>query len=283
MKPWIEVTRPENALAAAVTTILGGVIASGAWDAGDRWPWLVRTAFAAALGVGAANAFNDARDAGADAVHRSDRPIPRGDLTPVQAVALAGVLAIGALVMVLGRADLIVLVVVGAVGSWAYSRRLQYLAAAKNVAVALMSALTVVGGALATVDSVPFAASLAAGALLSYVAAYEVISDFDDEPSDRRKGARTWAMLSPRSARTFVVACLFAVPVLQLAAAVAAQDQGRPTGGAVLAFAVTATLCGLLVATVVRPGAPAAVDWHRTDHLGKIGWLLVIPGMVTLV
>lgn len=281
VKPWIEIVRLKNALAAAGATILGGLIGAGAWDAGGRWLWLLRAGASAALGVAAANAFNDARDADADAARGLDRPICRGDLTVRQARVLAAALGLGSLVVVAGRQDLAYVVLLGIAVSYCYSWKLQYMAVAKNLTVAVMSAFTVLGGAIATVGRISTDVVLAAGPLFAYVAAYEVISDFDDVSIDQSKGASTWAMTRPMSARAFVVAALCATPGFYIVAAV--DRHGTPPPGILIAMGFLCALCGLLVGLVARSSNPAEVDWRRSDHVGKLGWLLVFPILGSLV
>ncbi len=92
MRAYLRLSRPLNSAMGAAGVAVAGVVAvrlDGA--AAAAWP-LAFAALAAALFTAAGNALNDYFDRETDKVNHPDRPIPRGEVTPDDALRFASVL-----------------------------------------------------------------------------------------------------------------------------------------------------------------------------------------------
>ena len=86
----LELARPGNAVAAGVLTFTGALIPSGAFlgpGAPDELRAVAAAVIATVAATGAGNAINDYFDREIDRINRPDRPLPRGAVTPREALA----------------------------------------------------------------------------------------------------------------------------------------------------------------------------------------------------
>jgi geranylgeranylglycerol-phosphate geranylgeranyltransferase len=187
----VELLRPGNAVAASVLTFTGGFVAAGA--AVVRPPTLgavLAAVVATAAATGAGNAINDYFDREIDRTNRPDRPIPRGAVSPREALGLAGGLFLVAVVAAAMLPPLAILIaVVNLVALVAYTELFKGLPGVGNLVVAYLTGSTFLfGGAAvgAPLDAVTLAV-LAGVATL----AREIVKDVEDIAGDRTAGLRT--------------------------------------------------------------------------------------------
>ena len=182
-----ELLRPTNAFAASILTGIGAFVAGGV----TAVPLLVTAAVAATfLGTGAGNAINDYFDREIDAHNRPDRPLPRGAVTPAQALwfsiacfaaAVALTLLLPLLAIAIALFNLVALV--------SYTQVFKGTPGAGNVLVGYLVGSTFLFGA-ATVGQLGPVLVLFALAALSTVAR-EIVKDVEDVDGDRAEGLNT--------------------------------------------------------------------------------------------
>lgn len=185
-----EMTRPGVPASGAVLTVIGAILA------GPRWPEAILAGVVAAGIVAAANVFNDRCDQQTDEINRPDRPLPSGRVSGnevdrvVLATGVAGV-AVAAAVSSSAAAAAGMLLVIAA----GYSLLARPLPLGGELTVAILFALTVIfGGAFAGRDLTGIHGA-AAGLILLFILAREILMGVKDRAGDRVAGYRTAAIM----------------------------------------------------------------------------------------
>lgn len=183
----LELMRPVNALAAGLLTFTGSFVAGGAFG---RPLAVVAAVVATVTATAAGNAVNDYFDRDVDRVNRPDRPIPRGTVTPREALrfsALLGVVAMVAAVLLPKVA--IAIAVVNLLALIAYTKLFKGLPGVGNVVVASLTGSTFLfgGAAVGDVFGAGTLAVLAGVATLTR----EIVKDVEDIAGDETEGLRT--------------------------------------------------------------------------------------------
>lgn len=204
-------------------------------------------------------ARNDAVDLAADRLNRPDRPIPAGRLSPRAAhgAAWLALLAAGALLALSSRgASSAGIAIAAAVALFTYSPWLKERGAAGPFAIALLTLLAVLWGA---VGSPRGERAFFPGLLAACVQwARECVKHLEDAPGDRAVGRKTWVVTSgaervTAAARLGLLAGLLLLPLPATA------------GGLDVRYLVTALpTAGLLI--VVALAALSA----RTPRYGRV-------------
>jgi geranylgeranylglycerol-phosphate geranylgeranyltransferase len=248
----LELTRPGNAVAAALLTFTGAFVAVGASvGGGPALSRVVGAVVATAAATGAGNAINDYFDREIDRVNRPDRPIPRGAVSARWAlgvavalflVAVAAAATLPALALAIALANLLALV--------AYTELFKGLPAVGNLVVAYLTGSTFLFGGAAVGDPLG-AATLAALAGVATLTR-EIVKDVEDLDGDRAAGLRTLpAVVGERRA----LAAGLAVLLVGLAASVLPYASG--TFGPAYLLAVVPADALMLHAAVRSFGDPA--------------------------
>ncbi|WP_254537558.1 geranylgeranylglycerol-phosphate geranylgeranyltransferase [Halomarina litorea] len=188
----LELTRPVNAVAAGVLTLIGAYV-SGA-DGGGLAAFPLQGAaavLATVLATGAGNAINDYFDRDIDAINAPDRAIPRGAVSPGGALFFSVVLFAGAVVLAL-TLPVLALAIAGfnLLALVAYTELFKGLPGVGNLLVAYLGGSTFLFGGAAVEGALATAATLAALAALSTFTR-EVIKDVEDLAGDREEGLNT--------------------------------------------------------------------------------------------
>jgi geranylgeranylglycerol-phosphate geranylgeranyltransferase len=184
----LELTRPVNAVAAGVLTFIGAFVAGGAFALPVETGAAVgATVFA----TGAGNAINDYFDREIDRINQPGRAIPRGAVTPREALVFSLALFAGAVVLaLLLPLAAIAIAVVNLVALVAYTKVFKGLPGAGNVVVAYLGGSTFLfGGAAVDVlnEAVVVLFALAAISTLTR----EIVKDVEDIAGDREEGLNT--------------------------------------------------------------------------------------------
>jgi geranylgeranylglycerol-phosphate geranylgeranyltransferase len=197
----LQLIRPHNAIAAALSTGVGFYMARGTGP-----PWLL--IFAVSLAAAAGNTVNDVYDLAIDRVNKPGRPLPAGRIAVRGAIALYAILvaAAAALLPALGpEAGAWIAVWIVLLHWYSASLKRRYLAG--NLLVAAVSASAFLLGARVGGD---ISAGIVPGACaFLFVAGRELIKDCGDWCGDRLAGARTVAVVSGRRGASAAAAALF--------------------------------------------------------------------------
>lgn len=183
----LELTRPGNAIAAGLLTFVGAFVADGLTSA---------LAIAAAVGAtvlatGAGNAINDYFDRDIDRINRPDRAIPRGAVTPREALVFSLLLFAGAVVFALTLPLVaIAIAVVNLLALVAYTEFFKGLPGVGNLVVGYLGGSTFLFGGAAVGSLSGAVVVLFALAALSTVAR-EIVKDVEDVAGDRKEGLNT--------------------------------------------------------------------------------------------
>lgn len=270
-----ELARPGVPAAAATLAMIGAVLADA-----TRWPAMLLVALAGAAIVAAANLQNDRCDERADAINRPDRPLPSGRITgnevdrTVLALATIGVAALaplGAGATAVGASLLAI-----ATGAPLFVRRLPV---AGELTTALLFAVTVPFGGAVAGERLRAVHAVAAGLILLFVLAREVLMGVRDIPGDAAAGYRTVAV----AAGPDVAVTAFRVLMVGFAVAVVGSSLVSLSAGAlaVVLALVVAPVAGALWA-LRGQWSSALVDaaLHRTGLVfgtGLVPLLLLGP------
>lgn len=207
----LELTRPMNAIAAAVLTFIGAFVAGGVTGLSLE---VAAAVAATGLAVGAGNAINDYFDREIDRINQPDRAIPRGAVTPRGALWFSAVLFLAAVALALLLPVLaIAIAVINLIALVTYTEYFKGLPGLGNALVAYLVGSTFLFGAAAVgeLQSVVVLALLAGTATLTR----EIIKDVEDIDGDREEGLNTLPIaIGPRRA-------LWVAAVLLVAAALA--------------------------------------------------------------
>lgn len=201
----LELTRPVNAVAAGVLTLIGAFVAGGLFES----PIPAATAAGATVfATGAGNAINDYFDREIDRINQPGRPIPRGAVSPRGALGFSLALFAGAVVLALTLPTLaIAIAIVNLLLLVAYTQLFKGLPGVGNAVVAVLGGSTFLFGGAAV-------GNVAAPGVLFVLAALstftrEVIKDVEDLAGDREEGLNTLPIaLGERPALWVGVACL---------------------------------------------------------------------------
>jgi 4-hydroxybenzoate polyprenyltransferase len=255
-----ELARPGVPAAAAALTAIGALLAGAA-----RWSDVVLVALATAAIVAAANLQNDRCDERADTLNRPDRPLPSGRITGnevdrvVLGLAVVGIAALAPLGAAAAAAGAALLAV--ATGGPLVVRRWPV---AGELTTALLFASTVPFGGAVAGEGLRAVHGVAAGLILLFVLARELLMGVRDIPGDAAAGYRTVAVAAgPRAA-------VSAFRVLMVGFAVAAVGPYLipPSVGALVVVLplVVVPVAAALRALRGRDPSRAAVDaaLHRT-------------------
>jgi geranylgeranylglycerol-phosphate geranylgeranyltransferase len=226
LKGYVELLRPHNLLVAALTTLIGYVVAC---RAGHVCPWqpYLYAALAVALVAAGGYVINDYYDVEADAVSKPWRPIPSGRVGRREALLLALFLFLAGFAVSLPLGPVAAFfVAVNILSVYAYSWYAKKTGFVGNVVVALNSAATILMGALAccayTGVECPLVALVPAGIAFGLVLGREVVKGIEDYHGDKVKCYMTLAVRwgPVRAARTAAVllAAVIALSPLPLAA-----------------------------------------------------------------
>jgi geranylgeranylglycerol-phosphate geranylgeranyltransferase len=194
MISYIRIIRPVNAFLASVGVILGF------WLSGIQAPYLhlllLVVATICALGFG--NVINDIRDAESDKINHPQRPIPKGDISPVQALIFIVILAVISLIA--GKlvslyhffgvcAPLILLLL--------YTLLLKGVPLIGNIVISILVSYSLIFGGLNS----PGLHTLYLPAVLAFLLnlAREIVKDLQDREGDLKSGVSTTASLSEKT------------------------------------------------------------------------------------
>jgi geranylgeranylglycerol-phosphate geranylgeranyltransferase len=256
----LALARPVNCAIAALATVAGYLLAQG------HDPLAATLAALATATIAAAgNALNDAQDAELDRAAHPRRPIPAGRATPAEARGFAGALVAVGLAAAAGAAGF---ALAGfAAGTVAllllYEWRLKRWGLAGNVAVAALTAATLLFGAAAA-GAWPRIVGVAAAMAFLANLAREVAKDAEDMAADAGH-RRTFPMqVGPRAAGATACGLALAAAAVPLAAGL--------LDWAVLAAAAVVLAGGALA--VARPGLGQRVL--------RVGMALAVAGFLAL-
>lgn len=207
----VELTRPVNALAAGVLTLIGAYVAGSL----VHQPVPAGAAgVATVLATGAGNAINDYFDREIDRINAPDRPIPRGDVSPRGALALStGLFAVAVGLSLVLPWLAIAIAVIDLLALIAYTELFKGLAGVGNIVVAGLGGSTFLfGGAAVASGSLRTVATLALLAALSTITR-EIVKDVEDLDGDRQEGLNTLpiAVGARPALAVALVSCLIAV------------------------------------------------------------------------
>jgi geranylgeranylglycerol-phosphate geranylgeranyltransferase len=271
LRPYLEILRPHNMLAAAFAVYAGFHAAGGVGAAGA-----LPLALLCALATGGGNIANDIFDAGIDAVNKPRRPIPSGRLS-IRAASL-WYAAMSAVVAALALA-LVPWPVAGLVLAWqaslfAYARWLKRVWPAGNLAVSAISGSALLGGAL--VAARPASAVLPMAIAFAFVACRELVKGVEDMEGDRAAGARTLATVAGRrtAARVAAGAMLVVATALPVPALVGAY---RPAYAWIMLGLVVPAL---VVGAVVAVRGVAKSDYARVSRLLKLAMFAGLSAII---
>ena len=205
-----ELTRPANALAAGVLTFTGAFVV-GALSR----PMATASAVGATiLAVGAGNAINDYFDREIDATNRPERAIPRGAVTPREALVFSLLLFAGAVALALSLPlAAIAIAVVNLLALVAYTELFKGLPGVGNVVVGYLVGSTFLFGAAAA-GSVSEAILVLVGLAGLSTVAREIVKDVEDIAGDRQEGLWTLPIAIGEHPALWLAAGLLAVALL---------------------------------------------------------------------
>ncbi|MCH7549714.1 MAG: geranylgeranylglycerol-phosphate geranylgeranyltransferase [Candidatus Krumholzibacteriota bacterium] len=255
----LEITRPHNMLAAALS------VAAGYYLAGGRQASLAALPVAlTALITGAGNVVNDYFDLAIDRINKPRRPLPSQRLAPGQALTLYALLSF---VFLVGCAfvrplSLAVLLLLWHVALIAYAARLKRLLFIGNGLVASLAGSAFFAGALLGGD---IRVAFVPGALaFSFVLAREVIKGCEDVVGDSASGVRTLAVVFGVHRSSRVAAALMVGFTLLLPLPTVAGTYGM----------TYLLMMVLLVAPGLVAGAWMVVRSPERQTFNRVSWML---------
>jgi len=191
LRACLRFVRLGNCLVAAATSL------AGSWVAGETLqrdkPWLL--ALAALLIAAFGNGYNDVCDLPADRVNRPDRVLPRGDISQLLALRIAGwCLILGLMAAAAAYIDALIIAIAVSTALFLYDRDLKSLPLVGNAVVAGICCTTVAFGAQAGRGWNRQVVVLMVCAF-SLTLVRELYKDIEDVEGDRAMGARTFPIL----------------------------------------------------------------------------------------
>lgn len=203
----VELTRPVNAIAAGVLTLIGAYITGNV----AAYPLNAGLAVAATVfAISGGNAINDYFDREIDRINAPDRPIPRGAVSPRGALVFSVVSFIIAVVFALTLPPLAIgIAAINLVALVAYTELFKGLPGAGNVVVAYLGGSTFLfGGTAVASGELTTVSTLAVLAALSTVTR-EIIKDVEDIDGDRQEDLNTLPIaIGERSALLLALVCI---------------------------------------------------------------------------
>ncbi|MFK4225964.1 UbiA family prenyltransferase [Streptomyces sp. NPDC019890] len=269
------VVRPITCLLAALSAACGGYFTSDpsglAWDRGV----LSMVCMAGLMGV--ANAVNDIVDFPSDRVSKPQRPIPSGRVAIPTAWSVVTALAILTVTTAaaLGLAEMLFAAVL-LVLAFAYSYRFKGTVLVGNLIVGVVSCGTLLFGSTAS-GRMTLSSCLAAGFILLFVVAYEIVKTLQDRDADSAVGLRT---LATKYEPGVSVAAYTAVATILCSAAlgVGARVSSEPSSYVVfLVPCLIAPVCSC--AYILRSWPDRDRSTARSLLILRLAWF---PGLVSL-
>ncbi|MDH7592892.1 MAG: geranylgeranylglycerol-phosphate geranylgeranyltransferase [Methanomicrobiales archaeon] len=181
-------TRPVNAVAAGLATILGVLVAGGSLSFGVFMPVAI-----VGLITAAGNAVNDCFDLAIDAVNRPDRPIPSGKVTLRQAYLFSALLFIlGVALSSFTNRLCLLIALFNSLLLVLYACRLKRVPIAGNLAVSYLAAsIFLFGGAFTGMGGLLANGAMALVTLFAMMAR-ELLKSAEDLEGDMMGGASTF-------------------------------------------------------------------------------------------
>jgi len=208
---FLRLTRPGNAIAAAVFTGIGAFVGVGLLSNPIAATGAV---LATAFAVGAGNAINDYFDRDVDRINAPDRPIPSGLVSPREALAFSLLLFGGAIVWALFLPLVaIAIALFNLLALVAYTELFKGLPGIGNALVAYLSGSTFLFGGAAVGDlGVAVVVLFALAALATF--ARELVKDVEDVAGDRAKDLKTLPIVVGERFSLTLAATVLVVAVL---------------------------------------------------------------------
>ncbi|MCB9496226.1 MAG: geranylgeranylglycerol-phosphate geranylgeranyltransferase [Fibrobacteria bacterium] len=255
-----------NCLVAA-TTSLAGSWAAGASFQRDK-PWLL--AAAALLIAAFGNGYNDVCDLPADRVNRPDRVLPRGDISQILALRIAGwCLVLGLMAAAAAYVDALIIAIAVSTALFLYDRDLKSLPLVGNATVAAICATTVAFGAQAGKEWNRQVVVLMVCAF-SLTLVRELYKDIEDVEGDRAMGARTYPILFGERSSAMVAWVPLAFTIYFVVYRILSSTPNW--GGAYVAgVALTA---GMTWTGVISLSTHDTRGWHRRSTEMKL-WIIL--------
>jgi geranylgeranylglycerol-phosphate geranylgeranyltransferase len=205
-----ELTRPVNAVAAGVLTLIGAFVAGGLFDSPVP---AAAAAGATVFATGAGNAINDYFDREIDRINKPNRPIPRGAVSPRGALVFSLVLFAGAVVLALTLPALaIAIALINLLLLVAYTQLFKGLPGVGNAVVAALGGSTFLFGGAAVGDAATPGVLFVLAALATFTR--EVIKDVEDLAGDREEGLNTLPIAIGERPALWAGVCCLLVAVL---------------------------------------------------------------------
>jgi len=263
----VEITRPHNMAAAALSVVVG-YAAAGGRDLREA----LLAAGVTALVTGAGNVVNDCFDLSIDRVNKPRRPLPSERLGRRAAFIYYGILTAAACAAALALlpAPLAVLVLAWQAALFAYAARLKRVFVAGNVLVAGIASSGFFAGALLAGNA--GAALVPVAIAFVFVLSREVVKGGEDLAGDAAAGVHTLAVrLGPRRAGAVAAGLMLA-----LAAALPAPALAGYYGAAYFWLMEALVVPALVLAAVVVARRPERRAFTRVSWLLKAGMFVGI-------
>lgn len=258
--------RMGNCLVAAATSL------AGSWVAGDLLqrdkPWLL--ALAALLIAAFGNGYNDVCDLPADRVNRPDRVLPRGDISQILALRIAGwCLVLGMMAAAAAYIDALIIAIAVSTALFLYDRDLKSLPLVGNAVVAAICCTTVAFGALAGRGwNRQVVVLMVCAFLLTLVR--ELYKDIEDVEGDRAMGDRTFPILygQVKSAQIALIPLAFTIYFVVYRIVSSTPNWG---GAYVAGIALTV---GMLWTAIASLRTRDTCGWHVRSTEMKV-WIIL--------
>ena len=185
MNPYIELTRPGNAVLTAVAVIAGAFIASGP-DIINFQSEIIICCISAMMLVGGGNALNDYNDRESDKKNHPERPIPSGKISANNALNFAqSLLGLGLviLLLILDNKMPFIIALLGVLTLLAYENGLKAAGITGNIAVGFMSGAVFLFAGMAVND--PGLTLWMFGLALLATISREIVKDIQDLEGDQ--------------------------------------------------------------------------------------------------
>lgn len=188
---FVEITRPLNAIASGLLTFIGAFVAVGFSTSASTIFHAGAAVCATVFAVGAGNTINDYFDREIDRINQPDRPIPRGAISPREALWGSALLFVAASTLALTLPPLAVAIAaVNLAALVMYTEVFKGLPGVGNFVVAYLGGSALLFGGAAVGSTNPTIGVLFALAALSTVAR-EIIKDVEDIAGDREEELNT--------------------------------------------------------------------------------------------
>lgn len=211
----IKLSRPVNVIITMVSVCIAALLAASASSL--NWAAVLAGAFSAGIIAAAGNVHNDILDIEVDRVNRPDRPLPRGDISRVQAyysavafyisgMMIGGFISISAGMITFSASAMLVL----------YNIKLKMTPLWGNIAVSLLTALAFIYGAVLAGN--PAGGIIPAVFSLFFHFSREMVKDMEDIKGDEVRPGQTFArkfgaVSAARLAKTAIVILMLLIPI----------------------------------------------------------------------